>query len=66
MKMKLFFKEPEGERKEKWRKCDSQSASLAPIPSQISSIYSLLFSLAKHTFQLSTLHTLKAKNFLLV
>jgi hypothetical protein len=49
-----------------WRKCDSQSASLAPIPSQISSIYSLLFSLAKHTFLLSTLHTLKANFFFLV
>jgi len=40
-------------------------ASLALVPSQISSIYSLLFSLAKYTFQFSILHTLKAKFFLL-
>jgi hypothetical protein len=46
-----------------WRKCDSQLASLAPVPSQISSIYSLFFAIAKHTFQFSILHTLKAKFF---
>jgi len=35
-------------------------ALLALFPSRISSIYSLLFSLAKHPFQFSILHTLKA------
>jgi len=33
------------------------------VPSQISSINSLTFSLAKYAFELSTLHTLKAKFF---
>jgi hypothetical protein len=33
------------------------------VPSQISSINSLIFSLAKHIFELSTLHTLKTKTF---
>ena len=36
------------------------------VPSRNSSINSLLFSLAKHTFQFSFLHILKAKSFLLV
>jgi hypothetical protein len=36
------------------------------VPSRNSSINSLLFSLAKRTFQFSFLHTLKAKSFLLV
>jgi hypothetical protein len=31
------------------------------VPSQISSINSLVFPLAKHTLELSTLHTLRAK-----
>jgi hypothetical protein len=36
------------------------SAALALFPSRISSIYSLLFSLARHPFQCSIPHTLKA------